>query len=181
MKITGPSKYVDLLDKEVYSTFLRSQGLPERKIETLRVRFMRELPEPFVTQIKLFPKPLGHYTFGKNSIELATYWVKNESDLDELQRVLLHESAHLCGGRKEQIIGRLYVGLLMLLNYVLLASLQRILPTTLPFILNAAIFMTVQVIALVSTYKLGYRFAPMEQRANKWMKTSAQLFKKEQP
>ncbi len=181
MRVTGSDSFVEVFDQEAYENFLRSKGLSEKKIETLQVRFMHELPMPLVSIVKLFSKPWGHYTLLSNSIEIATFWVKDESDLRKLQKVILHESSHLCGGIKEEVMIFLWIGFLMLLDYGFLSLIQNIIQSFhMLFIFQGIIMAVFQIVFLLLLTRLGYAFAPNEYRANKWMKFDVQLFKKDE-
>lgn len=100
MQLQGPVHFTQRVDVPTFETFLRSQGMSEKRIDTLTLRFMREIPPPLVTTLKIFPRPWGRCDLLRNRILLATYYVDEAVDqqkaLQTMNTVLLHEAGHAC-------------------------------------------------------------------------------------
>src|SRR5579885_2039995 len=72
MQLQGPVRFTRRVDVPTFETFLRTQGMSEKRIDSLTIQFVREIPPPIVTILKIFPRPWGRCDLWRNRILLAT-------------------------------------------------------------------------------------------------------------
>jgi hypothetical protein len=174
MQLQGPVRFTRRVDVPTLETFLRAQGMSEKHIDTLTIRFMHEIPPPLVTMLKIFPRPWGRCDLLRNRILLATYYVEEAEDrqkaLQTMNTVLLHEAGHAC---------KLFLSLFHLCSPVFLGSLLLFTGVWAVDKIDHAIagsgeliFRVVGGLLIVSFpllwARVSYRFAPGEKRARRF-------------
>lgn len=186
MHLQGPVRFTQRVDVPTFETFLRTQGMSEKRIDSLTIQFMREIPPPIVTILKIFPRPWGKYDFLRNRILLATYYVDEAEDqqkaLQIMNTVLLHESGHAC---------KLFLSLFLMYSPVLLGFLLASAgsfaigkidhamtgPGELVFRIAGGLFIVGFPLLWA---KVAYRFSPAEKRSHRFEQAGIMVIRSEQ-
>lgn len=174
MRITGPKEYINLVDTEAVTAFLRQHGASNKAIDRLEIKFVKDLPGSI----------LGLYLFGGRRIWIAAWPVRQEGrskkSLRGLNSTLLHELLHFCDCRAWRVVVP-GVASILALTALIAGIIYLVIRAINAFVAGVALqdvaLVAMWIITIPATAKALYRLSPFERRARKIEKSAIWLLR----